>query len=153
MATKREGPFWDMIEGRLPAPPCARLLGWELKAIDAERGTIRVEFDARPDFLNPMGTIQGGFLCAMLDDTLGPAAAALLGGSAFSQTLELKTTFLRAARPGKLYGDGRVLHRGRDIVFLEGSLSTADGTLIAVASATARVVQVPAPEATPSKAS
>ncbi len=28
MAVERRGPFWDMIEGRLPAPPAARLLGW-----------------------------------------------------------------------------------------------------------------------------
>jgi len=31
MAVERRGPFWDMIEGRLPAPPAARLLGWKLE--------------------------------------------------------------------------------------------------------------------------
>jgi len=87
----RQRPFWDMVEGRAPAPPVARLLGWKLQAIDPEEGTIRVEFDARPDFVNPLGTVQGGILTAMLDDTMGPAAAALLGGDAFAQTLELKT--------------------------------------------------------------
>jgi uncharacterized protein (TIGR00369 family) len=128
MAIERRGPFWDVIEGRLPAPPAARLLGWKL------------ELEGRNEFLNPVGSIQGGILAAMLDDTLGPAAAALLGGEAFAQTLELKTSFLRPARPGKLYGDGRVVHRGRDIVFLEGSLSTAEGTVVATATATARVI-------------
>lgn len=140
MATERLGPFWDMIEGRLPAPPVARLLGWTLEAIDPEQGTIRVRFEGRNDFLNPVGSIQGGILAAMLDDTLGPAAAALLGGEAFAQTLELKTSFLRPARPGPLYGDARVVHRGREIVFLEGLLSTADGTVVATATATARVI-------------
>ncbi|HET8575809.1 MAG TPA: hypothetical protein VFO18_01825, partial [Methylomirabilota bacterium] len=28
MAIERRGPFWDMVEGRLPAPPAKRLLGW-----------------------------------------------------------------------------------------------------------------------------
>lgn len=136
----RVGPFWDMIEGRSPAPPAARLLGWRLQAIDPVAGTVRVEFEARDEFLNPVGTIQGGILGAMLDDTLGPAAACMLGGSAFAQTLELKTSFLRAARPGKLYGEGRVVHRGREIMFLEGTLTDAEGHVVATASATARVV-------------
>jgi uncharacterized protein (TIGR00369 family) len=143
MAVERQGPFWDMIEGRLPAPPAARLLGWKLDRIDPDQGAIRVQFEGKEEFLNPVGSIQGGILAAMLDDTLGPAAA-LLGGEAFAQTLELKTSFLRPARPGKLYGDARVVHRGRDIVFLEGSLSTADGTMVATATATARVIPFPA---------
>jgi hypothetical protein len=71
----RSGPFWDMIEGRAPMPPVARLLGWTLLSIDPERGEIRVSFEAKPDFLNPAGTVQGGILSAMLDDTMGPAAS------------------------------------------------------------------------------
>jgi uncharacterized protein (TIGR00369 family) len=137
---ERRGPFWDMIEGRVPAPPAAVLLGWKMLAIDPEKGTIRVQFEAKKEFLNPVGTVQGGILTAMLDDTMGPAATAHLGGEAFCQTLELKTSFVRPARPGLLYGEGRVVHRGREVVFLEGTLSDADGRLIATASATARVV-------------
>jgi uncharacterized protein (TIGR00369 family) len=93
----RSGPFWDMIEGRAPMPPVTRLLGWTLLSIDPERGEIRVRFEAKPDFLNPAGTVQGGILSAMLDDTMGPAAVALLGGNRFTQTLELKTSFYRPA--------------------------------------------------------
>lgn len=73
MAVERRGPFWDMIEGRLPAPPAARLLGWKLERIDPEQGSIRVQFEGKDEFLNPVGSIQGGILAAMLDDTLGPA--------------------------------------------------------------------------------
>jgi hypothetical protein len=70
-----------------------------------------VQFEGKDEFPNPVGSIQGGILAAMLDDTLGPAAAGLLGGEAFAQTLEL-----------------------------EGALSTADGTVVATATATARVI-------------
>jgi uncharacterized protein (TIGR00369 family) len=111
-----------------------------LVAIDPERGTIRVAFEARPEFLNPVGTVQGGILTAMLDDTMGPAATAYLGGDAFCQTLELKTSFLRPAKPGTLYGEGRVVHRGRDVVFVEGRLEDPDGRLIATATATTRII-------------
>jgi uncharacterized protein (TIGR00369 family) len=139
----RQGPFLDTPAGRVPLPPAARLLGWTLDSIDQERGVIRVEFTATEDFLNPIGTVQGGILAAMLDDTMGPAAVVLLGGSGFPQTLELKTSFMRPAYPGKLYCEGSVRHRGRDIVFLEGALFTADGELVATATATARVRPFP----------
>jgi uncharacterized protein (TIGR00369 family) len=136
----RRGVLWDAIEGRVAMPPAAVLLGWKLRAIDPEKGTIRVEFEARPEFLNPVGTVQGGILTAMLDDTMGPAAAAHLGGDAFCQTLELKTSFLRPARPGPLFGEGRVVHRGRDVVFVEGRLEDAEGRVIATATATTRII-------------
>ncbi len=140
MTGPRSGPFWEMLAGRRPPPPSAALLGWRFVAVDPEAGTIRVEFEARPEFLNPLGTVQGGLLTAMLDDAMGPAATAALGGSAFAQTLELKTSFHRPARPGKLYAEGRVVHRGREIIFLEGRLTSPAGELIATASATARIV-------------
>jgi hypothetical protein len=73
-----EGPFWDVMEGRAAPPPAATLLGWELVAVDPEAGTIEVAFSASEQFLNPAGVIQGGFLAAMLDDTLGPALVATL---------------------------------------------------------------------------
>ena len=56
----RSGPFWDLIEGRRPLPPASRLLGWKLLTLDPVQGTIRVEFAAVPDFINPIGTIQAG---------------------------------------------------------------------------------------------
>jgi uncharacterized protein (TIGR00369 family) len=139
--TAREGPFWDVLEGRLPAPPAAATLGWELSEVAPERGEIEVHFSALPSFTNPMGNVQGGFLTAMLDDTLGPALVATLAPGEFAVTLELKVSFLRPARPGRLTGRGRVVHRGGSVAFLEGDLRDASGEVLATASATARVVR------------
>ena len=100
----REGPFWDVMEGRAAPPPAAILLGWELVAVDPEAGTIEVAFTASEQFLNPAGVIQGGFLAAMLDDTLGPALVATLGPGLFAPTTDLHVQFLRPARPGRLTG-------------------------------------------------
>jgi uncharacterized protein (TIGR00369 family) len=139
---QREGPFWDFVAGRAEAPPAARTLGWKLEAVDPAAGTIRVAFEAAPEFLNPMGNVQGGFLAAMLDDTLGPALVATLEGDQFAPTLELKVNYLRPARPGRLVGNGRVVHRGGTIAFLEGDLRDPEGNLVATATATARIVRI-----------
>jgi uncharacterized protein (TIGR00369 family) len=140
--TTRRGPFWDFVAGRAPAPPAAVLLGWKLLEVDPERGTIRVEFEGKPEFLNPAGTIQGGILTAMLDDTMGPALVATLQPDQFAVTLELKTSFIQPAKVGVLIGEGRVVHRGGTVAFLEGSLRDASGKLIATATATARLVPI-----------
>jgi uncharacterized protein (TIGR00369 family) len=135
----REGPFWDAMEGRAPLPPAAVLLGWELVAVDPDAGTIEVAFAASDQFLNPAGVIQGGFVAAMLDDTLGPALVATLGPGQFAPTTDLHVQFLRPARPGRLTGRGRVVRRGRDIAFLAGELLDGSGNVVAVATATAHI--------------
>ncbi|NJC72902.1 PaaI family thioesterase [Planosporangium thailandense] len=147
--TERVGPFWDVIAGRADPPPTAKTLGWKLVAIDPGSGTIEVAFEAPAAFTNPLGVIQGGFLAAMLDDTLGPALVATLPPGQFAPTLELKVNFLRPARPGRLVGTGRIVHRGGTIAFLEGSLRDAEDQIVATATATARVVRTDAIGASP----
>jgi molybdopterin converting factor subunit 1 len=135
---ERTGFFWGAVEGRAPAPPCAQLLGWE--PIEIEPGRTRVAYEAREEFANHTGVVQGGFLAAMLDDAMGPAVVAQLGAGYFAPTLELKASFLRPARPGRLVALGRVVHLGRSIAFLAGSLEDEEGEQVATATATARVV-------------
>jgi uncharacterized protein (TIGR00369 family) len=137
----RSGPFWEFVGGRAPAPPAAVTLGWELSWVAPERGEIEVLFDATESFLNPVGQVQGGFLAAMLDDTMGPALVATLPGSQFATTLELKVSFQRPARPGRIIGTGRVVHRGGSIAFLAGELRDQAGELLATATATARIIR------------
>jgi len=135
----REGPFWDVIDGRTVPPPAAVALGWELLSVDPDAGTIEVAFTASEQFLNPVGVVQGGFLAAMLDDTLGPALVATLGKGQFAPTTDLHVQFLRPARPGRLVGRGRIVRRGKDIGFMSGELVDSSGALVATATATAQI--------------
>ena len=133
------GPFWDFVEGRVEPPPVATLLGFELRAVDPEAMTIEVGFTARPEFTNPVGDVQGGMLCAMLDDTMGPALVATLGPEEWAPTVDLHVQFLAPARPGRLVGRGRVVRRARTIAFLAGELSDADSRVVATGVATSSV--------------
>jgi uncharacterized protein (TIGR00369 family) len=130
--------FFRIMDGRLPVPECAKTLGTNFTEVDAEAGTIEVEFDGRKEFLNPAGTIQGGFLAAMLDDTLGPALVATLDDGEFAPTLNLNVQFHRPGKTGKFVGNGRVVTRGRDICHLAGELRQ-DGKIVATATATATI--------------
>ena len=140
---ERIGPFWDVVEGRVPMPPIAALLGWRLEEIDPEAGSIVVSYDAKPEFANPMGNVQGGVIAAMLDDTMGPALIATLPHGRVAPTLEMKVSFLEPASiGGRLFGHGRVLKVGGTIAFLEGDVRDEKGRVLARATATARLAPV-----------
>jgi len=133
--------FWQVMEGRLPPPGAAKTLAIRFTHIDAEAGTIETAFEAGPEFGNPAGNVQGGILAAMLDDTMGPALAAMLGEGEVAPTLNLNVSFERPAHFGTIAGKGRVLKRGRDVCFLGGELYQ-DGQRVASATATAIVRRV-----------
>jgi uncharacterized protein (TIGR00369 family) len=139
-ATGRDGPFWDFIEGRALFPRVSQLLGFKVIAVDPAAGTLDAEFQGTPQFTNAVGTIQGGIITAMLDDVMSFAGTAFLQGTHILPTLEIKTTFIRPATVGPLFGAGRLVHRGRDFAFLEGVLKGDGGKLLASATATARIL-------------
>jgi len=130
--------FWEVMDGKLPPPGAAATLNMRFTHIDAEAGTIETTFEAGTAFTNPAGHVQGGFLAAMLDDTMGPALAATLAAGEIAPTLNLNVSFERPAKVGTLSGKGRVLKRGRDVCFLAGELYQ-DGQRVASATATALV--------------
>ena len=138
----RSGPFWDGADGRAPIPPAAATLGFEFVDYDATKATIEVAFTAGREFTNPVGNVLGAFLAAMLYDTVGPALLATLEPNQFQSTLELNTSFLRPVRPGRIVGTGRVVHRAGDVAHLDGNLKDEHGTLVATATATARVIDL-----------
>jgi len=122
-------------------PTGSQTLGFRMLKVDQANKTVEVAFDARAELLcNPMGQIQGGYLCAMLDECMSVACMVASGMTAVAPTLEMKTSFLRPGMPGELKGIGRVIRWGRTIAFTEGELYGADGKLLAKATGTAQPV-------------
>jgi uncharacterized protein (TIGR00369 family) len=119
-------------------PTGSQTLGFRMVAVDQAAKTVEVEFEARAELLlNPMKQIQGGYLCAMLDECMSVACMVASGMTAVAPTLEMKTSFFRPGLPGKLRGVGRVAKWGRQVAFTEGELYDADGKLLAKATGTA----------------
>ena len=119
-------------------PTGSQTLGFRIVAVNQAEKSVEVEFEARPELLlNPMKQVQGGYLCAMLDECMSVACMVASGMTHVAPTAEMKTTFFRPAMPGKLKGIGRVAKWGRTIAFTEGELYDADGRLLAKATGTA----------------
>src|SRR3569623_1548381 len=123
------------------APPCAKLLGWRLLDARPEEGWIKLGFEGKPEFCNPAGFIQGGLLSAMLDDTMGPAVLVMSEGRLNTTTISMTVYFLAPAKPGPIIGEARVTQLGKTIAFVEAKLIAEDGTILATASASERLLE------------
>src|SRR5919198_5898100 len=96
------------MTGRQPTPsPAGALLGRNV--LEAANGRARVAYEAREEFLNRRGVIQGGFLAAMLDSAMGIAAATKVADGIAPVTIEMKVNFLRPAKAGRLIAEARVV--------------------------------------------
>lgn len=118
-------------------PPCSDTLGMRLVAVDQDAQTVRMEFDVSPNFSNPTGAIQGGFIAAMMDEAMSTCCIIASNVTMTAPTLEMKTSYLRRLMPGKAFVDARILKFGRSAAFMEADCSDAEGKLVAKATATA----------------
>jgi len=98
--------------------------------------TARYAFEARQDFANPTGAIQGGFLAAMLDEAMSTTAIIVSNVTMNAPTLEMKVSFLRPLFVGAATAEARVLKWGKSTCFIEAELFDPEGQLVAKASAT-----------------
>ena len=119
-------------------PTGSQTLGFRMLAVSQAEKSVEVEFEARAELLlNPMKQVQGGYLCAMLDECMSVACMVASGMTHVAPTAEMKTTFFRPGMPGKLRGVGRVVRWGTRVAFTEGELFDAEGRLLAKATGTA----------------
>jgi uncharacterized protein (TIGR00369 family) len=118
-------------------------LGWELIDQWPDEGRIEIAFHPNASMLNPRGMVQGGFVAAMLDDTMGPALVTMTGGSEVMTSIDMNVSFIRPVMPGRVIGKGRVVSKGRTIAYLEAELFDASGKLLARATSSARIMAMP----------
>jgi len=120
-------------------PPSATVMGIRPLEADPERGFCRNAYDVPPEFGNVMGIVQGGFISAMLDDTMAVGALFKLGGQFFLPTLEMKTSYLAPVALGEVIVEGWLQHAGRTVAFLEGRIVGPGGEDLVRSSATALI--------------
>ena len=119
-------------------PTGSQTLGFKMLSVSQEKMEVEVAFDARAELLaNPMKQVQGGYLCAMLDECMSVACMVASKMTAVAPTAEMKTSFFRPAMPGPLRGVGRVVRWGKTLAFTEGELYDEQGRLVAKATGTA----------------
>jgi uncharacterized protein (TIGR00369 family) len=127
-------------DGRLPAPPIARLLGFHLVEVD----TGHAVFEVLPGehHYNPIGVVHGGLAMTLLDSAMGCAVHSHMPAGSGYTTLEAKTNLTRpiGAQTGPLRAIGKVVHVGSRVATAEGRLVDGAGKLYAHATTTCMVL-------------
>ncbi len=134
MAYRTDQEWLDWLEDA-PSPPASQLLGFEPIALSVAEGWFECSFIGRQEFLNPGKTVQGGFVSAMLDDVMSFAAVISMDEPSWVPTLQMTTSFIRPALPGRLLARGEVIRKGRAAVHTQGFLHDEDNRLLAQAVA------------------
>ena len=93
---------------------------------------------------NPMGTMHGGIVAALVDTAMGCALSSLLPADAGFTTLELKTNYVRAVTQGtgRIYAEGSVVHSGGRVATTESRVYDESGALYAHATSTCLITQL-----------
>ena len=119
-----------IIDGRLPPPPIARLIGSELVSVGHGEALFRCVPDEST--YNPIGIVHGGLLCTLLDSAAGCAVQTQLPAGVGMSSIEIKVSFLSPlnAGAGPLEVEGRALRVGRQVAFAEAHARSAEGKLV-----------------------
>ena len=103
-------------------------------------GSARLSLPIEPHLTNSLGTAHGGVIMSLLDVALCTAARTLHPDSIGVITIDLSASFIGGASGARLFVDARVLKDGRTMSFVEAEAKNADGSLVAKAIATVRVI-------------
>jgi uncharacterized protein (TIGR00369 family) len=129
----------SMIEGRLPPPPIAQLLGFRL--VEAAPGLAVFEILPGEQHYNPIGVVHGGVAMTLLDSAMGLCVHTMLPRGAGYTTLETKVNMVRPVtiETGTLRAIGKLVHMGGRVATAEGRFEDAAGKLYAHGTSTCMV--------------
>ena len=119
-----------IIDGKLPVPPFAALVGARLDSVAEGEAVFRCTPDEST--YNPAGIVHGGLLCMLLDSACGCAVQSLLPAGVAISSIEIKVSFLSPLRSdsGELEITGKALRVGRQVAFAEADARSGEGKLV-----------------------
>lgn len=128
-----------LVTGALPLNTMARTLVYEIAEVEVGWTVVT----ARPSdaYLNPAGTVHGGYTATLLDTCMGLAVQSTIEKGQSQTTLEFKVSLVRPITPesGQLKAEGKIVSRGRRIATAEGRVIDADERLLAHGTTTCMI--------------
>jgi uncharacterized protein (TIGR00369 family) len=119
-----------------PWPRAGMALHFGIRVVAADRDKVVGELDADERHVNAAGIVHGGAYMAFADELGGQAAALNLQSGERTTTIESKSNFFRAAKPGRLTAEAVPLHVGRRTIVVQTSIYGPDGRRAAIVTQT-----------------
>ena len=133
----------EIFARRLPEPPIMQTV--EPFDCTAEPGHVVIHSVPALRHYNPIGSVHGGYAAILLDSAMGLAVQTMLPAGTGYTTLEFKISFVRgmSETTGMVRTEGRVLNVGRRVATAEARIADAQGRLIAHATTTCLILELP----------
>jgi len=107
-----------------------------IRSTHEAEGESRLDVELQPIHMSRAARAHGGFLFTLLDTAMGRAVLSALPAGRGCATVECKINYFRPVQAGALVTTGRMLNITRRIAYAEGSITNAEGKLVARASGT-----------------
>jgi uncharacterized protein (TIGR00369 family) len=132
-----------IFSGKLPEPPIMQTV--EPFDCTAEPGAVVIHSVPGMRHYNPIGSVHGGYVATLLDSAMGLAVHSMLPPGSGYTSLEFKISFIRGmtSETGTVRTEGKVLHLGRRTATAEARILDAKGRLLAHATTTCLVFEIP----------
>ena len=129
-----------MLQGKASKSPIAIAL--RLALVEVSEGRVAYTGQPGEDFTNDVGSIQGGWVAALIDAAIGSAVHSALPPGARYTTLELKVNYVRAAATdgGEMRCIAETLHVGHTTATARAHVEDAAGKLYAHATTTCLIL-------------
>lgn len=130
-----------MSLGTLPFSPLVKTLDFTVESI--EKGKVIFGFTPGEFHYNPLGSVHGGVISALLDSAMGCTLHSILEAGSGYTTLELKTNFLKAVTTatGPLKAIGHIIHAGSRTALVEAKLTDEQGKIYAHGTSTCLILK------------
>jgi uncharacterized protein (TIGR00369 family) len=110
--------------------------------LKVDEGSAAISYEIRKEMTNPLGTIQGGVMAALIDDTMGLAFYTLFQQNMFTTT-NLNVNFLFGAREGETVTvKAKTVRIGKKIANIECKVYNEKGDIITTATSNLVVTSV-----------
>ena len=132
-----------IMNRELPAPPIAMLIGMDITSV--EDGEVVFTLSPHASHYNPIGVVHGGVLSTALDTVAGCSVHSTLQPGWGYTSIDLNVSYLRGVTldSGLITFTGRVIKRGRRVMFTTAEGVDAAGNVVATATSSLLVMEPP----------
>lgn len=134
---------YDRMRKVIEAMPFSKNLGMELEDVSDGYAKLRLRF--KKENTTAMDALHGGAIASLIDTTGAMAAwttAEIATPRYFGSTIGVNVNYLSGAIAEDVLAEGRILKRGKEIIYTDVRATNEKGKLLAQGTVVYRIVQI-----------
>jgi len=135
--------LWAIVDEKLQGladninfpPPSYDVMKGKIIDFDEKINVFKNSFPIMPEYLNPYGNMQGGFISAAIDNTIGPLSM-LVAPPNFTYVMEVKYGKIVPPELENIYVTATLIEQKKRLLYFQAIVESKDGEKLASAKST-----------------